>query len=162
MSRLADPALIYHIPQIAISRSMEFFQRQGEIGHEGVVLWPGKLSGGICVIGDPLIPSQITGRLFFRIPQAEAFRIIQLVSELGLVIPIQIHSHPEEAFHSDADDEYAFIRHENAISIVVPEFANFPTSQFLVKARFFRLHTGNEWHEMPEAVTASVLRFENQ
>jgi len=162
MSKLTDPTLIYRIPHRTVLCSLEFLRRQGEIEHEGVVLWPGKVSGGTCDISDPLIPRQITGRRFFRIPEDEVFRIIQWISGQELVIPIQIHSHPKAAYHSDADDEYAFIQHENAISIVVPYFGSFPASQFLLMARFFRLHAGNEWQEMAEEMAASVLRFESQ
>jgi hypothetical protein len=72
---------------------------------------------------------------------------------------MQIHSHPQEAFHSEVDDERAFIRHENAISIVVPYFADFPVAEFLLRARFYRLREETNWEEMQAHEIGRVLRF---
>jgi len=36
------------------------------------------------------------------------------------MVAAQVHSHPDEAFHSKGDDEWAIVRHEGALSIVVP------------------------------------------
>jgi len=159
MSSLSDPSLIFRIPKDTVAQSLRFMQQQGAVGHEGVALWPGRLTGNVCEIGDALIPRQITRERFYRIPTDETFRIIQHVAEQGLVIPIQIHSHPHEAFHSWADDEHAFVQHENAISIVVPNFADFPFSEFLSKARFYRLRSGNEWDEIEKSEIDESLIF---
>jgi hypothetical protein len=161
MSKLSDPSLVFKIPQDTVKRSLTFMQKKGVSRHEGVVLWPGRLISNICEVGEPVIPQQITGERYYRIPDEETFRIIQRVSEQGLVIPIQIHSHPRAAFHSPVDDEYAFVQHENAISIVVPNFANFTAAEFLSRARFYRLHAGNTWKEMERAEIDTSLQFEN-
>jgi len=160
MSRLSDPKLTYHVPRNTVASSISFLQAQGAIGHEGVVLWPCRLQGDNCVIAEPIIPRQITSRLSYRIPDDETLRIIRDVAERGLVIPIQIHSHPFEAFHSAADDEYAFVQHESAISIVVPDFAAFPLTEFTKEARVYRLSPGNEWLEVPVEQATAILRFE--
>lgn len=159
MSSLSDRPLVFRIPRETVARSLSFMQRQAMMRHEGVVLWPGRLDGDAsCEIVEPIIPRQITGERFYRIPTDETFRILEYIDERGLVIPIQIHSHPHEAFHSWIDDERAFVRHENAISIVVPEFAKFPVSEFLQKARFYRLRSGNEWDEVKQSeIRASFL-----
>lgn len=96
----------------------------------------------------------------YRIPDEETIRIVKYVSERGMVIPIQVHSHPQEAFHSFADDERAFVQHENAMSIVVPNFANFPISRFLDRALFFRLLAGNRWRELAPKEVGIILRIE--
>jgi hypothetical protein len=159
MSNLSNPSLIFRIPRDTVAQSFRFMQQQGAARHEGVALWPGRITGNTCLIGDTLIPQQITRERFYRIPTDETFRIIQYVAEQGLVIPIQIHSHPHEAFHSLADDEHAFVQHENAISIVVPDFADFPLSDFLSKARFYRLRSGNEWDEIEKSDIGVSFRF---
>jgi hypothetical protein len=160
MSKLSDRDLIFRIPFEALDRSLEFLRSQGRRGHEGVVLWAGRFAPTGFRVSKAIIPAQRTGRLFYRISTAETFRILELVSNENLVIPIQIHSHPEEAFHSEVDDEDAFIRQENAISIVVPHFANFPVDEFLLNARFYRLREGTTWAEMAAREVQAVLRFE--
>jgi hypothetical protein len=160
MFKLSDPKLTYRVPRDTVARSISFLQTQGALRHEGVVLWPGRLQGGVCEVTEPIIPRQITGRLSYRIPNDETFRIIRDVAERGLVIPIQIHSHPFEAFHSSADDEYAFVQHENALSIVVPDFAAFPLAEFTKQARVYRLRPGNEWLEVAAEEASLILNFE--
>lgn len=109
MSKLSDPQLKFIISSGVISASMDFIRSQGARGHEGVVLWAGRLlQNGACGITEPIIPKQITDKRFYRIPTEETFRIIEMVATAGMVIPIQLHSHPCEAFHSEADDELAF------------------------------------------------------
>jgi hypothetical protein len=38
----------------------------------------------------------------------------------------QVHSHPNEAYHSEADDEYAIVTAEGGLSFVVPNFGKAP------------------------------------
>lgn len=160
MSRLSDPKLTYIVPSATVAQSLAFLQEQGRFGHEGVVLWPGRLENGACVVSEPIIPKQITGPLFYRIPDDETFRIIRHVAEQDQVIPIQVHSHPREAFHSRVDDELAFVQHENAISIVVPDCGRFSQAEFPNRARFYRLRPDNEWVELMNSEITEVIRFE--
>jgi hypothetical protein len=159
MSRLSDRELVYDVPFQVLDESLEFLRRQGRRGHEGVVFWAGRFSGSEFRIMRAIVPQQTTGRLFYRISNDETFRALEMVSNEDLVIPIQIHSHPREAFHSEVDDERAFIRHENAISIVVPYFADFPVGEFLLRAKFYRLREETVWEEMQADEIGRVSRF---
>ncbi len=160
MSRLTDPKLKYVISRAIVDQSLAFLQAQGRFGHEGVVLWPARLEDHACVVSEPIIPKQITGPLSYRIPNDETFRIVRQVSERGQVIPIQVHSHPREAFHSLVDDELAFVQHENAISIVVPNFGAVSSAQLRDGAKFYRLRPVNEWIEMTQAEVKDVIQFD--
>jgi len=160
MSRLSDTELVFHVPFAVLDHSLEFLRGQGRRGHEGVALWAGEFFRGGFRVSRAIIPEQSTGRLFYRISSDETFRILEDISRDGLVIPIQIHSHPDEAFHSEVDDEDAFIRQQNAISIVVPDFANFPVDEFLLHAKFFRLREHTTWVEMQPPEVGKVLRFD--
>jgi hypothetical protein len=159
MSNLSDPMLIYVVGRQVVTDTLTFFRQKGLEGDEAVALWPGRIVGDRCLISAPLVPAQEAGPLFYRIPDEEVFRILEHVSERGLVIPMQVHSHPRRAFHSWADDERAFVQHENGISIVVPNFGQFPDPQFTRRARFYRLKD-LEWQEMRRGELDSVFRFE--
>ena len=66
-----------------------------------------------------------------------------------MLIAAQVHSHPEEAFHSQADDNWAILRHLGALSIVVPYFANQTSvGNFLRQVAIFRLNDANQWREL--------------
>lgn len=158
MSELSDPNLIFRVACSVVTATLDFLRSKGEQGHEGVVLWPGALLRGACQISEPLIPIQVTGRLFYEIPDAEVFRTIQWLAARKLVIPIQVHSHEEHAFHSRADDEYAFVQHENALSVVVPFFGSINNDEFLTASRFYRLDESGEWVEVePREVNQRFL-----
>ena len=126
-----------------------------------MVLWPARLQEDECRISPtPIIPEQITGPSSYRIPTDESFRIIQLLHQNRMVIPIQVHSHPFEAFHSEADDELAFVQHRNGISIVVPDFADFAATEFLQQAKFYILTSGVQWDELSRAALRQKFIFE--
>ncbi len=162
MCKLSDPKVLYVVRPRVVAETLEFLRLKGSDGHEGVALWPGKLEQALCTVSEPLIPVQETGPLFYQIPEDETFRILELVSTKGLVIPIQVHSHPREAFHSWADDERAFIQHENGISIVVPDFARFSDQAFVRRSRFYRLGADSSWKEMPHKEVGGIFSFESR
>ena len=54
------------------------------------------------------------------------FELNRLCSEQNEVLVAQIHAHPTDAYHSDADDQLAFVRLPGGLSIVVPDFAKGP------------------------------------
>jgi proteasome lid subunit RPN8/RPN11 len=160
MSDLSSQSLVFHVPRQTVDQSLQFFKQQGERGHEGVALWPGKLVAEVCDIGPAVIPRQITGPRMYQIPADESFRIIKSTAKQNLVIPIQIHSHPASAYHSEADDEYAFLQHLNAISIVVPCFGHFDPDEFLEHAVFYRLRGPEQWKLMEVSEIERSFAFE--
>jgi hypothetical protein len=162
MSKLSNPDLQFRVPFETVERTMLFLRNRGKsIGHEGVVLWPAQLQERVCLVSPaPIIPAQITGPKSYRIPTDECFRVIEFVHRNRLVIPIQVHSHPSEAFHSEADDEMAFVQHRNGVSIVVPDFADFSVAHFLQKAKFYILVVGVNWSELSERARCQKFVFE--
>lgn len=77
------------------------------------------------------------------------------------MIVAQVHSHPEEAFHSSADDDWAVIRHEGALSLVVPYFAARTTVEtFARDLAAFVLSSRNHWTEIEPANLEQYLRIQ--
>lgn len=75
---------------------------------------------------------------------------MNVLGEGGLKIAAQVHSHPQEAFHSSADDTWAIVRHEGALSLVVPYFAQRTTdTSFLADQKTYRLDALNRWTNIP-------------
>lgn len=148
MSSLTDPKLPFTVSRETIRATLEFLQAHGRRGHEGVVLWAGQLREHGCAIERVIIPRQITGPLFYRIPDDETFRVIDELHAAGLVVPVQVHSHPEDAYHSPVDDERAFVQHEHGISIVVPDFGAISDTAFFRDAKTYRLTSDGSWEEL--------------
>jgi proteasome lid subunit RPN8/RPN11 len=78
-----------------------------------------------------------------------------------LMVAAQVHSHPGEAFHSYADDRWAIVRHEGALSLVVPDFAlQTQVDNFLDQTKVFRFSETAKWLETPRAdIERTCLRI---
>ena len=67
-----------------------------------------------------------------------------------LMVAAQVHTHPQEAFHSPADDHWAVLRHVGALSLVLPCFARDTTADtFVEQAKVYSLTQADEWDEIP-------------
>ena len=148
MSKLSDPSLQYVVPLRVIAETLGFIREQGAERREGAVLWAGRVKDGICRIEETIIPRQEASTYRFDIPDSEVFRIIGYMADRGLVIPVQVHSHPGVECHSFADDAGAIVQHEGGISIVVPHFGAFPDDDFLSDILTYRLSASGAWVEV--------------
>jgi hypothetical protein len=70
---------------------------------------------------------------------------------------IRVHSHPAEAFHSEADDANLVLSHEGAISIVVPNFGHRVPSD-LSQAAVFQYAIKRGWRQLlPREIAARFI-----
>jgi proteasome lid subunit RPN8/RPN11 len=101
------------------------------------------------VISEISIPQQEAEEDYFRIPPDSMIEFTNHLRRRRLVLLAQVHSHPREAFHSNADDRWAVVRHEGALSIVVPEFASKTTVRNFEKdTAVFRLTSDDRWQKI--------------
>lgn len=121
----------------------------GAAGCERLVLWLGRRrDGGFNVTGG-IVPPQECERDRFLVPPSGMAAVFDKLRCERLVVVAQVHSHPGDAFHSEADDELAMVRHKGAFSIVVPRFARgVSVHSFLRDAAVFRLSGDNIWEPM--------------
>jgi hypothetical protein len=109
------------IPRSILADAGAFFERRGEEGCEGTALLAGSSDGAVTRL---VIPDQRAT------PAPRASVTITEDGELELAIALnpderylsRIHSHPQRAFHSPADDANPVLTHQGALSIVVPWF----------------------------------------
>jgi hypothetical protein len=129
MTRLQIPPTLerFTIPRSVMTATAEFLQDRGKAGVEGTVLWLGEVISDIeAKITEPYVPEQVA----YRTPHGLAVEVTRrglndLIRWLanGVFVLARVHSHGEEAYHSETDDQNMIISHEGAISIVVPNFA---------------------------------------
>src|SRR4051812_5852305 len=87
----------------------------GSHGCEVLVLWLGEieLDGETAHVSQAFVPKQkpISSEdgVGYFIGGETLFRLNQDLSETGLRLIAQVHSHPRDAFHSDTDDRYAIV-----------------------------------------------------
>jgi len=70
-------------------------------------------------------------------------------------IKAQVHTHPEEAFHSATDDQWPIVSQSGFISIVIPNFASGEPS--LDSAWVGRLQPNGEWQQLTSPAQALAV-----
>ena len=139
-----------------LSCSPEIFDRTLSVLHEGgsnhcetVVLWLGRRTASPQLITEVFRPEQVVDRDFFKIPASGMRHLLHHLRERQLHLLAQVHSHPEEAFHSRADDVWAVVRHVGAVSLVVPWFGmRTGADTFLEDIAAFQLDASDRWLEV--------------
>lgn len=150
----------YLIPQHALDETRDFLRERGEKGVEGVVLWLGEVIDDMTatVLG-AYVPEQIARiselGVSVEVTQEGLTRLISRLPE-GVFVVIRVHSHPSDAYHSDLDDQNMLISHANAISIVVPFFAESPI--VLEECSINELHHNEGWVELGDDEVARRFR----
>lgn len=148
----------YSIPSTVIQATADALRRLGQGCSEAVALWQGRvLSDTDAEVTKLIIPKQITGPRHFNVPLEERLRIIDQISNVGEFILVQIHTHPRQAFHSEADDLYAITKHLHAISIVVPYFAVSWSGSLSETSIHLNLGAGN-WRQLSDAEVSDAFQ----
>ena len=134
-----------------VELTLRHLQEAGRQGTECVLLWFGhQEEGSVVRVQQVYRPVQRAWTDMFCIPPDSMKAVLSEISSKRMMIAAQVHSHPFEAFHSKADDTWAIVRHEGALSLVVPYFALKTSSvNFMDDAKLFRLTSENRWVEVP-------------
>lgn len=143
----------------AIETTLSQLKATGARNSECVVLWLGRADKTSITIHRVYRPQQLAGSDIFRIPPASMKELMAVLKREELMIAAQVHSHPFEAFHSRADDDWAIVRHVNALSLVVPYFAKeTEVSTFWRDTKTFKLSQQNHWLEVPGPEVSTWLK----
>lgn len=137
------------------SRSLQVF---GAKGCEGFVLWLGKIEGNRCAVESVLTPPQNSIKseegVGYFITNETLLSLNKHLSATGLRLLAQVHSHPQEAYHSPMDDRYCIVTQEGGFSVVVPYFG-FKTTHIYEWA-IYRLGNGT-WHRLKNRDITSIF-----
>ena len=134
-------------PAPVIEHTLAHLRAAGREGKECIVLW---LTARPVVPGAAVIeayrPEQQAAKDRFWIPPMAMTALMTHLRTRNLGLAAQVHSHPRRAFHSRADDEWAVVRHEDALSIVVPDFAEgVDAENFVERVAVFSLSADDRW-----------------
>jgi proteasome lid subunit RPN8/RPN11 len=137
------------VPSAIVSETLAILQKVGRRRSECVVLWLGKRGADSIRVEEVYKPDQVASRDFFRIPEESMEKLFQKLRTQRLFVAAQVHTHPNKAFHSYADDEWAIVRHTGALSLVIPYFAKKTrAATFGTDTVVFALSALNQWIEV--------------
>jgi proteasome lid subunit RPN8/RPN11 len=146
------------VPKRVIASTLRSIRWAGRCGKERVVLWLGQRTGSGILVVQAHVPKQVAERDFFRIPPTSMRSLMRVLGSKNLMVAAQVHSHPAEAFHSEADDRWAIVRHLGALSLVLPYFARHTTvASFLRDAASFYLTAENSWERVEPAALGKYV-----
>ena len=133
-------------------------QEFGSHGWEVLILWLGEITPGEAKVIRAFTPKQkaISSEdgVGYFVSGDTLFQLNRDLSESGLRLIAQVHSHPQEAYHSAADDRYAIVTAEGGFSLVVPNFGRAPADP--TSWAVYRLH-GRDWLELNEKEAQSIF-----
>ena len=124
------------VAQPLLNASREYLEpyRLGKL--EGCLLWYGYvLDEGNCIVTTCVRPPQTNRPRSYSI-SAEGMRTVRhAVRPFGLLLLVQIHTHPVEAFFSEWDEQNALNKAPGALNMILPDYGSAPwidTNRFCV------------------------------
>lgn len=143
-----------------IAETLKHLQNDGRLDVEGVVLWLAGSDSDQIRINEVYRPEQHASWGNFRIPRSSMVALLRHLSATRSSIAAQVHSHPEEAFHSPIDDEWAIVRHTGALSLVLPDYAlRTSVDTFVAHTAVYELSAVNKWEEVSPAEVINKYRI---
>ncbi len=111
------------ITHAAIQASERYLRAAFWGATERIVYWAGVKRPDVWVVTTVIRPDAIMTRGSFETSAAANAAVVTYLSDAGLSLIGQIHTHPGSFVdHSAGDDEDAFMPIENSVSIVVPNY----------------------------------------
>lgn len=137
-------------PNAIIERTLSVLRAGGARDCEALVLWLARRAPDVVDVVEAYEPPYEASVDYFHIPPSGMRSIMSRLRRDRLHICAQVHSHPGKAFHSTADDRWAIVRHQGALSLVVPHFAATTTpASFLNMIATFALARDDQWLAVP-------------
>lgn len=135
-------------------------RRGGLRGEERVALW---LASAAPRSPAPIVeiyePAQVADVDYFHIPPSSMRSLMDHLRLTRRRVVAQIHTHPGRAFHSEADAEWAIIRHVGALSLVLPYFAESTTPEnFLNEVMTYEYDATGHWAHRPNCGSNACVR----
>lgn len=116
----------FEVPAKIVEQTEESLRSAGSEGYEAFVLWSGRQDGRVFSIRTSHVPRQdsyrLSSGLCVRVDGSELHRLNVWLYEAAEVLAIQVHAHPDEAYHSDTDDTYPIVATLGGLSIVAADF----------------------------------------
>jgi hypothetical protein len=149
------------VPQQFIDGIYQEFQETGRQGYERLALLAGIKKGRDFIVTNLIYPAQELRRskfgVSFHVSGEEIERIWDWLYENKCMLIAQVHSHPQEAYHSEADDDLAIITTFGGLSLVVPDFGN--SDQNFNGSAIFRLLPESGWTELTTEQINTILKI---
>lgn len=145
----------FQVPATIVKQTEEALRSAGAKGYEAFVLWSGQQDGRLFTVRTGHVPRQdsyrLTSGLCVRVDGSELHRLNVWLLEVGEFLAVQVHAHPDEAYHSETDDSYPIVTTLGGLSVVAAEFCR--EELFSASTAIYRLYPDG-WTEQ----TADLIK----
>lgn len=151
------------VPLACVEGAHSHLRRVGQDGLEGFALWAGILDGDTFLVRANIIPEQ-RGLLSdlgvcVIVGGDELHRINVWLYQHRMTLIAQLHSHPNDAYHSTTDDTYPIVTAIGSLSLVISDFAREPFA--LANCAVYRLLPLRGWVELAGDQAGRLIVFED-
>lgn len=159
-----NPPAVLHVTvkRATIEEMLKTMREFGSRGWEVLVLWVGEIDveKGRALVTQAYVPKQkpiaSEDGVGYFVNGDTLFQLNKELSKTGLRLIAQVHSHPQHAYHSQADDRYAIVTAEGGYSLVVPDFGRAPAHP--TSWAVYRLH-GRDWREVSTKEVQTIFEI---
>jgi hypothetical protein len=114
------------VPVDVVQKTERSLRQAGSEGYELFVLWSGVQAGPIFNVRCAHVPKQLSYRtkkgLLVRVEGEALHELNVWLYEHEEQLAVQVHAHPDDAFHSETDDAYAIAAQLGSLSLVAADF----------------------------------------
>jgi len=138
----------FRVPATMVAQTEEALRTAGAGGYEAFVLWSGRQNERLFDVRTIHVPRQdsfrLSSGLCVRVDGNELHRLNVWLYEAGEIMAVQVHAHPDDAYHSETDDAYPIVATLGGLSIVAAEFCR--AGLLTPSTAIYRLHPDG-WSE---------------
>lgn len=116
---------MFRLQRSMIEETFEILRSCGSNRHECQIYWLSRWDS-LSTITEIAHPLHISSRAGLCIDSDWISKFWLELARRNLGVRVQIHTHPEEAFHSATDDEFPLLHNVGFLSLVIPNFAMGP------------------------------------
>lgn len=116
---------VYEICSEVVEKTTHVLKQYGQLPHEGLVFWAGKIVANKVKITHVIAPETDSSANRVTVPHHSVYHVVRALFDNKVVHIGQVHSHPGKwVDHSYGDDEWAPFKREGLISLVVPNYCS--------------------------------------
>lgn len=151
----------FEVPQRLVRATEDALREAGAKGYERFVLWSGRVDDDLFVVEHIYVPAQRSYKLrrgvCVQVEAGELDRLNRWLFTNHQVLGVQVHAHPQDAYHSDTDDSYPIVTILGGLSIVVPYFCR--DEMLGPDTAVFRL-TADGWRQESKQIGDALVQVE--
>jgi len=116
----------FGVRQETVEHTETALQEAGKNGHERFALWTGTIRGKLFSVDHLYVPHQhgyqFDDGLCVRVDADALHELNVWLYRNRQILAVQIHTHPQTAYHSETDDTYPIVTTLGGLSLVAPRF----------------------------------------